>query len=58
MAETSTAPPTITAYEAPTLDVIGGVWEHTLHGCWWGKELGGSDGRALFESALKGLVGA
>lgn len=32
------------AYAAPALTVIGGVWEHTLHGCWWGKEFGGSDG--------------
>lgn len=32
------------AYAAPALTVIGGIWEHTLHGCWWGKEFGGSDG--------------
>ena len=32
------------AYEPPTLEVIGGVWERTLNGCWWGKELGGTDG--------------
>ena len=44
MAETATAPLTIPAYEPPTLEAIGSVWEHTLHGCWWGKEFGGSDG--------------
>jgi hypothetical protein len=33
-------------YEAPTLFVLGGVHELTLHGggCWWGKKLGGTDG--------------
>jgi hypothetical protein len=31
-------------YEAPLLTELGSVWERTLNGCWWGKELGGSDG--------------
>ena len=31
-------------YAAPVLTELGTVWEHTLHGCWWGKEWGGSDG--------------
>jgi hypothetical protein len=32
-------------YESPSLEVIGSVWEHTLTGgCWWGKQLGGTDG--------------
>jgi hypothetical protein len=32
------------AYTPPVLTELGTVWEHTLHGCWWGKEWGGSDG--------------
>ena len=31
-------------YEPPTIVEIGGVWDLTLNGCFWGKELGGSDG--------------
>ena len=31
-------------YAAPVLTELGTVWEHTLNGCWWGKEYGGSDG--------------
>jgi hypothetical protein len=32
------------SYEAPTLRELGTVAEHTLHGCFWGKEWGGTDG--------------
>jgi hypothetical protein len=31
-------------YESPTLVELGLVADLTLHGCWWGKELGGTDG--------------
>jgi hypothetical protein len=32
------------AYEPPILLELGSVAELTLHGCWWGKEFGGTDG--------------
>ena len=31
-------------YEAPGLTVLGTVHELTLSGCFWNKQLGGSDG--------------
>lgn len=31
-------------YEPPTLIEFGSVVERTLHGCYWGKQFGGSDG--------------
>jgi hypothetical protein len=37
-------PPLEAAYVPPVLTELGTVWERTLHGCWWGKEWGGSDG--------------
>jgi hypothetical protein len=37
-----------TEYAPPALTVIGTVYEHTLNGglsgCYWGKQLGGTDG--------------
>lgn len=33
-----------TAYEPPMLVELGAVAELTLHGCFYGKHLGGSDG--------------
>jgi len=33
-----------TGYEAPALFELGNVSELTLNGCYWGKQLGGSDG--------------
>lgn len=35
------------SYEPPVLVEVGPVFVHTLHGgngCYWGKQLGGSDG--------------
>jgi hypothetical protein len=31
-------------YEPPRLIELGSVVERTLHGCYWGKQFGGSDG--------------
>jgi hypothetical protein len=31
-------------YESPALVELGSVADQTLHGCFWGKELGGTDG--------------
>ena len=31
-------------YESPTLIELGSVADQTLHGCFWGKEWGGTDG--------------
>jgi hypothetical protein len=31
-------------YEPPMILELGGVSEQTLNGCYWGKQLGGSDG--------------
>ena len=31
-------------YEPPRLIEFGSVVERTLHGCYWGKQFGGSDG--------------
>ena len=31
-------------YEPPALIEFGSVVERTLHGCYWGKQFGGSDG--------------
>jgi hypothetical protein len=31
-------------YEAPALAELGLVVDETLHGCYWGKQFGGSDG--------------
>ena len=32
------------AYEPPALIEIGSIAQLTLNGCYWGKELGGTDG--------------
>jgi hypothetical protein len=34
----------IAIYEPPTLFEIGSVYDHTLTGCLFGKQLGGTDG--------------
>jgi hypothetical protein len=31
-------------YEPPTIVELGSVSEQTLHGCYWNKQLGGTDG--------------
>jgi hypothetical protein len=36
--------PSVPAYEPPALVELGTVAAQTLHGCFWGKEWGGTDG--------------
>lgn len=31
-------------YESPAIVELGTIAETTLHGCWWNKQFGGSDG--------------
>ena len=45
--ETSTPPASRDlqlVYEPPALIEFGSVVERTLHGCYWGKQFGGTDG--------------
>jgi hypothetical protein len=42
--ERTPSSPTDHPYEPPVLVELGTVAAHTLHGCLWGKEWGGTDG--------------